>query len=55
MSMKRAEAFKELLETRTTILAPGAYDGLSARIIELSGFDVVYATGYGIATSRVGF
>jgi hypothetical protein len=30
-------------------VAPGAYDGLSAKLIEQAGFDVVYATGGGIS------
>jgi 2-methylisocitrate lyase-like PEP mutase family enzyme len=34
------------------IIAPGAYDGLTARLIELAGFPVVYATGAGIANSQ---
>jgi 2-methylisocitrate lyase-like PEP mutase family enzyme len=28
-------------------VAPGAYDALSARLIEQAGFDVVYMTGFG--------
>lgn len=33
------------------LVAPGAYDGLSARLVEQAGFAVVYATGGGIARS----
>jgi 2-methylisocitrate lyase-like PEP mutase family enzyme len=29
------------------IIAPGAYDGLSARLIERQGFGAVYMTGAG--------
>lgn len=52
--LNKREVFKELLRSKTTILAPGAYDGLSAKIIESLGFDSVYVTGYGVAASRLG-
>lgn len=35
-----------------TLVAPGAYDGLSARVIERAGFEVVHATGAGISCAR---
>ena len=43
--------FRSLLREETIILAPGAFDGLGARMIERAGFPVVYATGGGIARS----
>jgi 2-methylisocitrate lyase-like PEP mutase family enzyme len=36
------------------LVAPGAYDALSARLIELAGFDAVYMTGFGAAASLLG-
>ena len=36
------------------VLAPGAYDALTARLIEAAGFDAVYMTGFGTAASRLG-
>jgi 2-methylisocitrate lyase-like PEP mutase family enzyme len=36
------------------ILAPGVYDALGARLVEDSGFDAVYMTGFGTAASRLG-
>lgn len=33
------------------IQAPGAYDGLTARLVEAAGFPAVYMTGYGTAAS----
>jgi carboxyvinyl-carboxyphosphonate phosphorylmutase len=36
------------------LLAPGAYDALSARLIEAAGFPVVYMTGFGTAAGRLG-
>jgi 2-methylisocitrate lyase-like PEP mutase family enzyme len=38
---------RELLAGEEMIVAPGAYDALSARLIERAGFDTVYMTGYG--------
>jgi len=43
-----------LLEGPEPVLAPGAYDCLSALLIEQAGFDVVYMTGYGTAASYLG-
>ncbi|MEO1063390.1 MAG: isocitrate lyase/phosphoenolpyruvate mutase family protein [Actinomycetota bacterium] len=45
---------RELLAAGEPVLAPGAYDALSARLIEAAGFDVVYLTGFGTAASRLG-
>jgi len=36
------------------LIAPGAHDVLTARIIELTGFDAVYMTGYGTSASVIG-
>jgi 2-methylisocitrate lyase-like PEP mutase family enzyme len=43
--MKPSSRFRQLLAQPGLIVAPGAYDGLSAKLIEQAGFDVVYATG----------
>ena len=37
------------------LIAPGAYDALSAKLIQEAGFKVVYATGAGISNSQFGF
>jgi carboxyvinyl-carboxyphosphonate phosphorylmutase len=49
--MRRTTQFRRLLEGRTILVAPGAFDGLSARLIEKAGFPLVYVTGGGIARS----
>lgn len=36
------------------LMLPGAYDALSARIIQDLGFEAVYVTGAGLANSRLG-
>ncbi len=36
------------------VIAPGAYDGISARLIAEAGFEAVYMTGAGTSASRIG-
>lgn len=45
---------RQLLAGAGPVLAPGAYDALSARLIERAGFDVVYMTGFGTSASLLG-
>jgi 2-methylisocitrate lyase-like PEP mutase family enzyme len=45
---------RALLAGPGPVVAPGAYDALSARLIELAGFDVVYMTGFGSTASLIG-
>lgn len=45
---------RELLARREPLLAPGAYDALSARLVEQAGFDAVYMTGFGTTASLIG-
>ncbi len=47
-------ALRSLLVPGTPLVAPGAYDALSARLIEQAGFDAVYVTGFGSAASLLG-
>lgn len=45
---------REKLRAKKTLWAAGAYDALSARMIEEAGFDVVFTTGFGISASFLG-
>src|SRR5260370_20403949 len=45
---------RELLVQRDLLVAPGAYDALSARLIAQAGFPAVYMTGFGTAASVLG-
>ena len=49
--MNKKARFRQLLSKERIIVAPGAYDALSARIIEKTGFDAVYVTGFGVSAS----
>jgi 2-methylisocitrate lyase-like PEP mutase family enzyme len=42
---------RELVQGSDVVVAPGVFDGLSARLAGLAGFAAVYATGGGIARS----
>ncbi len=50
---KRAK-LQALLKAPGILVVPGAYDCLSARLIELAAFEAVYMTGYGASGSLLG-
>jgi 2,3-dimethylmalate lyase len=50
----RAASLRDLLAGPEPIVAPGAYDALSARLIEAAGFRALYMTGFGAAASLLG-
>ena len=45
---------RELLAGPGPVLAPGAYDALSARLVARAGFPAVYMTGFGASASLLG-
>jgi hypothetical protein len=49
--MRASTKLKNMIETGKTFMIPGAYDGISARIVQNVGAEAVYATGGGIARS----
>jgi 2-methylisocitrate lyase-like PEP mutase family enzyme len=49
--VRASTALRQLLEGDDLVVAPGVYDGLSARLARGAGFAAVYATGGGIARS----
>src|SRR5579875_642969 len=52
--MRTTTRLRSLLAGSDLIIAPGAYDGLSACLIAQSGFPAVYMTGFGTAASVLG-
>ena len=55
--MKATTQLRKLLEKGRKgkiLVAPGAHDALSARLVEAAGFPAVYLTGYGAAASLLG-
>ena len=45
---------RELLDSGQTIVAPGAFDPLAARLVEDAGFPAVYMTGFGTSAALLG-
>ncbi len=50
----RRRRLRELLADPEPVVAPGAYDALSARLVEAAGFPAVYMTGFGSTASLLG-
>jgi 2-methylisocitrate lyase-like PEP mutase family enzyme len=45
---------RALLDSGQTIVAPGAFDPLAARLVEEAGFPAVYMTGFGTSAALLG-
>ena len=52
--MRASTRLRELLKGSHIVVAPGAYDGFSARLVEAAGFKAAYMTGAGTAASHLG-
>ena len=52
--MDQAARLRELLSRPGLLLAPGCYDGMSARLVQRAGYEVAYMTGFGSAASVLG-
>jgi len=49
-----AGRLRALLDSGQTIVAPGAFDPLAARLVEEAGFPAVYMTGFGTSAALIG-
>jgi 2-methylisocitrate lyase-like PEP mutase family enzyme len=49
-----AARLRALLDSGETIVAPGAFDPLAARLVEEAGFPAVYMTGFGTSAALLG-
>jgi 2-methylisocitrate lyase-like PEP mutase family enzyme len=47
--MKSAKRLRQLIGGEGIVVAPGVFDGLSARLVEQAGFQVIYASGGAIS------
>ena len=52
--MRQSTRLRELLKSGETLVVPGCYNALSAKILEKVGFPAVYMTGYGTSLSLLG-
>lgn len=50
--MNVRQKFKQLVMAPGYVIAPGAYDTLTARLIQIAGFEAVYLTGGGYSRSN---
>ena len=53
-SSKAAHLRRLLARPGQIVVAPGAYDAFTARLIEVSGFEAVYMTGAGVQLCDAG-
>lgn len=53
--MSKNKQFKALLQQPNAFILPGAYDGMTARLVEEAGFPAIYATGAGISNAQLGW
>jgi len=51
MAADSRKRLRELIARRRLLVAPGAFDGLSARLVEEAGFEAVYLSGGAVARS----
>jgi 2-methylisocitrate lyase-like PEP mutase family enzyme len=49
--MSSRKTLKELLKRQRLLVAPGCFDGLSARLVESAGFEAAYLSGGAVARS----
>ena len=49
-----ADALRRRLDEPEVLIAPGAYDGLSARLLEASGHEALFLSGFSMAAARLG-
>lgn len=52
--MNRRRQLRTVVEAKSGLVVPGAYDAVSAKLVERAGFPAVYMTGYGTSASRLG-
>jgi 2-methylisocitrate lyase-like PEP mutase family enzyme len=51
----KARRFRELLEAPDILVAPGVFDGFSARIVAQAGFQAATVSGAGVSESNLGW
>lgn len=50
--MNARKRLRELISARRYVIAPGAHDALTARLVQAAGFDAVYLTGGGYSRAN---
>ena len=52
--MKKTTMLRQLLKEKQLLVTAGAFDALSARVIEQAGFETVFISGFGLEASLLG-
>jgi len=52
--LRATTQLRQLLKSKETLVVPGCYDAMSAKVMELVGFPAVYMTGYGTSLALLG-
>jgi len=52
ISMTNCEILKKMMETKPIVKVGGAYDALSAKLVETSGFDAIWAGSFAISATH---
>lgn len=52
--MTKAEKIRDYIRTGRTLVMPGVYDVLSARLATRAGFEVIFISGYSVAATALG-
>jgi methylisocitrate lyase len=52
--LERAAALRSSLQSGRSLLMPGVFDALSARLAARAGFDVMFLSGYGMSATQLG-
>jgi len=51
MTLTKAKKLREMFNKDGVIRLAGAHDGITAKLVELNGFDGVWASGFEVSTS----
>jgi 2-methylisocitrate lyase-like PEP mutase family enzyme len=54
LDMDLRGAFREAIESDGIVVAPGVYDGISAKVVEEAGFEAAFISGAAVSNSRLG-
>lgn len=52
--MSKAQRIREFLSAKRSLVMPGVYDALSAKIASRAGFEVIFITGYSLSATLLG-
>ncbi len=53
-ALRATTRLRQLLAAGRTVFVPGCFNAVSARVIEMTGFEAVYMTGYGTSVAQLG-